>query len=124
MAEFMESCRANIWSKQHPRKKNEAWMTETKLILPRRDFGPLSTLSSFHNRNLSSFDHSKNPCRIDQGGNTDTTSHQGKLHLGEHLHHLHHYQDTRRSCRKKVLPSPDGQRLWLVLGTPLTTVET
>ena len=118
------SCRANLWTKQHPRKRIVASTTQTKPILPRRDFGPLSTLShlstlsSFHNnKNLSYFNQNKNR-EIEQQGNTDTTKHQGKLHFE------HHLQGTHQSCLKKVLPSPDGQRLWLILGTPLPTCET
>ena len=129
----MSSCRASLWTKQHPRRRNLAWSTKTKDIMPRRDFGPLSTnhnnvssnhnnLSTYHN-NLSSY-HNNNPNHIEEQGHTDAVKLQGKLPCGQHEGNiLHHNQSAKEGCQRKVLPSPDGQRLWLVLGTPLTAVH-
>ena len=100
--------------------------------MPRRDFGPLSTnhnnvssnhnnLSTYHN-NLSSY-HNNNPNHIEEQGHTDAVKLQGKLPCGQHEGNiLHHNQSAKEGCQRKVLPSPDGQRLWLVLGTPLLPV--
>jgi len=118
--------RAALWTKRLPQRRNVAWSTQTKCILPRRDFGPLSThhnsLSTYHN-NLSSY-HNKNPDHIEQQGPMDAVTRQGKLHWVQNGGNiLHHHHQHHRGHLRKVLPSPDGQRLWLVLGTPLPVVH-
>ena len=88
-------------------------------ILPRRDFGPLSTYHS----NLLTY-HNKNPNHIEEQGPMDSVSLQGNLPCGQHGGKiLHQNRSAQEGCLRKVLPSPDGQRLWLVLGTPLTAVH-
>ena len=65
-----------------------------------------------------------NPNHIEEQGPTDAVTLRGKLPCGQHGGKiLHHNRSAQEGCLRKALPSPDGQRLWLFLGTPLPVVH-
>ena len=102
------NCRDNLWTERPPTKREEVWTTKTSSIQPRRDFDP--QISTFHN-------NKRKPCQ-EQHTCNDVVASSSKHKLGEnHPNQFHHGltpQDDRRSCLRKVFPSPDGQKVWLV----------
>ena len=102
--------RDNLWTVRLPRKREEVVLTtETNRILPRRDFGPSQTASTFHNNELGREQQHTDVVVASSSkfkACWETQQEQTRIQPNPPL--------DRQTCVGKVYPTPDGRKVWLV----------